>query len=92
MYNISQYSYKQAKKLNVIIKPSRLKNKKIDVYSKDGCKLASIGDKRYYDYSTYLLIYGKQYADQRRRLYKLRHIKDRNKKGSPGFYADQILW
>lgn len=31
-------------------------------------------------------------AKQRRKLYKLRHQKDRTKKGSPGFYADQLLW
>ena len=92
MYNISNYSYKQAKKLNVIIKPSRLKNKKIDVFSKDGHKIASIGDKRYYDYPTYLQIYGKQYAEFRRKLYKQRHIKDRNIKGTAGYYADKILW
>lgn len=92
MYNISNYSYRQAKRLNVIIKPSRLKNKKIDVYDKYGNKLATIGDKRYNDYPTYLKTYGKQYADYRRKLYKLRHRNDRFKKGSAGFYADQILW
>jgi len=35
---------------------------------------------------------GKEYADERRRLYKMRHEKDRNKVGSPGFYADKLLW
>jgi hypothetical protein len=35
---------------------------------------------------------GKAYADERRRLYKIRHSKDRNVKGSDGYYADKLLW
>ena len=35
---------------------------------------------------------GKAYADERRRLYKIRHSKDRNVRGSDGFYADKLLW
>ena len=39
-----------------------------DVYKNDEY-IASIGDKRFYDYPTYLINNGKQYADERRKLY-----------------------
>ena len=90
MYQITDYSYKQAEKLGVDIKPSKNKNKKIDVF-KDGNKLASIGDKRFLDYPNYLKE-DKSLAEQRRKLYKIRHEKDRKIKGSAGFFADKILW
>jgi hypothetical protein len=90
-YHITQYSYNQAEALGVIIKPSNRKNKKIDVYKND-VKVASIGNKNYNDYPTYLKEKGKAYADQRRKLYKIRHEKDRKKAGSNGYYADKILW
>jgi hypothetical protein len=41
----------KAKELGVTIKPSTQLHKKIDVY-KNGRKIASIGDKRYKDYTT----------------------------------------
>jgi len=88
MYNIKQYSYDRAKKLNVTIKPSANKNKKIDVY-KNGEKVASIGDINYSDYPTYIQNKGKQYADKRRALYHQRHEKDNGKNGK---YAREILW
>ena len=53
MYVIKKYSYDQAKKLGVTIKPSENKNKKIDVF-KDGNFICSIGDSRYKDYPTFL--------------------------------------
>ena len=71
-YKILPYSYQQAEKLNVTIKPSKKKNKKIDVY-KNGEYIASIGDARYNDYPTYILNDGKKYADERRKLYYKRH-------------------
>ena len=75
----------RASALGVIVKASALKHKKLDVYSKDGKKLASIGDKRYSDFL--------QHGDkERRRLYKVRHQKNRTVKGTPGYYADKILW
>jgi hypothetical protein len=36
--------------------------------------------------------FGKKIADERRRLYKIRHKKDRSVKGSAGYYADKLLW
>ena len=92
MYKITPYSYDQAKKLNVSIKSSKTKNKKIDVFDRDNKKLASIGDIRYKDYPTYILEKGKNYANERRRLYRIRHKKDLNIIESPGYFANKILW
>lgn len=89
MYNISDYSQKQADKLGVTIKPSTKKGKKIDVMS--GNKIISIGALGYKDYPAYLKI-DKRLATERRRLYKLRHEKDRNVPGSAGYFADKLLW
>jgi hypothetical protein len=91
-YQIKQYSYKNAKRLGVTIKPSRVKGKKIDVFDKDGKKLASIGALGMNDYPTFIKKAGKAFADSRRKAYKMRHEKDRHVKGTAGYYADQILW
>jgi hypothetical protein len=88
---ISLYTISQAKKLNVTVKPSTNKNKKIDVF-KDNKKISSIGATGYSDYPTYIKTHLKEYADKRRVLYKLCHEKDRNKVGSNGYYADKLLW
>jgi hypothetical protein len=90
-YKITDYSYKKAKQLNVEIKPSKNKNKKIDVFKNDK-KIASIGAIGYFDYPTYLETkgFGLEYANERRKLYKQRHKKDLNSKN--GFYANKILW
>jgi hypothetical protein len=92
MYRIKPYSIRQATKLGVTIKPSRVKGKKIDVFDKKGNKLASIGALGYGDYPTFWEQKGKAFADEKRRLYKMRHEKDRKVRGTPGYYADQILW
>lgn len=91
-YRIKRYSYTQAKKLGVIIKPSTVEGKKIDVFNEKGDKLASIGAIGYGDYPTFVMLKGKEYADEKRRLYKLRHAKDRVIRGTAGWYADKILW
>jgi hypothetical protein len=91
MYRITEYSRQQAQKLNVDIKPSTKKHKKIDVYQQ-GKLVASIGDSRYLDFPNYVKLNGLAYAERKRSLYKMRHSKDRLKKNSPGFYADSILW
>ena len=90
-YSITNYTRSQAKKLGVVVKPSSVKGKKIDVF-KNGEKIASVGALGYSDYPTYMKTKGKAYADERRRLYKIRHAKDRNVKGSDGYYADKLLW
>ena len=91
MYSITNYTKEQAKRLGVSVKPSTNPKKKIDVFKND-IKIASCGDIKYNDYPTYITKYGKEYADNRRRLYKLRHNSDRKKEGTAGYYADNLLW
>jgi hypothetical protein len=80
-----------AQSLGVTIKPSTMKTKKLDVFKK-GVKVASIGATGYKDYDIHIRERGIEYANERRRLYKLRHERDRHKTGTAGFYADKILW
>ena len=91
-YKITNYTKRQAKKLGVEVKPSSVKGKKIDVFNKKGKKIASVGALGYMDYPNYIKKKGKKYADERRRLYKIRHKNDRNKSGTNGYYADKLLW
>jgi hypothetical protein len=91
-YYITPYTKRQAKKYGVVIKPSRVSGKKIDVFDKSGKKLASVGALGYGDYPTFMRKKGKEYADSRRKMYKIRHQKDRHKRGTPGFWADKLLW
>jgi hypothetical protein len=95
-YKILPYSFRKAKELGVVIKPSSNALKKIDVF-KNGKKIASIGARGMNDYPTYLDkeekgYYPKGYAKGRRKLYKQRHEKDRHVMGTNGWYADKILW
>jgi hypothetical protein len=95
-YKILPYSFRKAKDLGVVIKPSSNPLKKIDVF-KNGKKIASVGARGMNDYPTYLEKekkgkYEKGYANKRRMLYKQRHQNDRMKVGSNGYYADKILW
>ena len=62
MYQITDYSYRQAKILGVEIKPSTNKTKKIDVF-KNGEKIASIGAIGYKDYPTFIKEKGIHYAN-----------------------------
>ena len=90
-YKIKTYTKNQAKKYGLKVKPSKVKGKKIDVFKGDK-KVASVGATGYNDYPTWMQKKGKKYADERRRLYKIRHKNDRNKRGTPGWYADKLLW
>jgi hypothetical protein len=97
MYKITKYSFEQAKKLGVTIKPSNNQEKKIDVFNKRGEKIASIGALGMGDYPTYMRLekegkVEKGTAVKRRKLYKQRHESDRHTKGTNGFYVDKILW
>jgi len=91
MYKISEYTRKQAEKLNVKVKPSKKKNKKLDIY-KNGDYILSVGDSRYKDYPFYIKKNGIEYANERRRLYKIRHAKTRGVVGSASWFADNLLW
>lgn len=91
-YKITNYTKERAKQIGVIVKPSENKDKKIDVFNKDGEKLASVGAKGMLDYPSYIREKGLEYAKKRRALYKERHEKDRHQKGTAGWYADKLLW
>ena len=91
-YKITNYTKARARKLGVIVKPSTRKGKKIDVFSKDGKKLASIGALNMMDFPNWKIAKGIKFAKERQRLYKIRHQKTRTKVGTPSFYADQLLW
>jgi len=97
-YHITNYTYKQAKRLGVVVKPSTKKDKKIDVYKTDKKnkktlkKIASVGAAGMNDFPTYIQKRGLTYAKTRRRLYKMRHEKDRHVKWSHGWLADKLLW
>ena len=95
-YKIKTYTKNQAKKIGVTVMSSKTKGKKIDVF-KNGKKVASVGAIGYKDYPTYLELekkgkIPKGTANQRRKLYKIRHKNDRNIKNSNGYYADKLLW
>jgi hypothetical protein len=95
-YNITQYTKEMAKAIGVTVKPSSVKGKKIDVF-RNGKKVASVGAIGYGDFPTFLELErkGKKpkgFADKRRKLYKIRHDKDRHKIGTNSYYADKLLW
>jgi len=87
MYEITPYTKARAKQAGLEVKPSTKRGKKIDVY-KDGEYLASVGALGYSDYPSYLREAGKQVAEERRRLYHLRHTKDT----LPERLASYLLW
>ncbi len=81
-YNIAK---KKAQKIGVVVKKSTRKNKKLDVFNKDGKYLKSIGDINYEDFTIHK-------DPVRRKNYKKRFEKSRHKKGTASYFADQILW
>lgn len=90
-YTITNYTFLQAKKLGLTVRPSSNKTKKIDIF-KQGKKIASVGAAGMNDYPTFMKLKGKKFAKTRRRLYKMRHEKDRHIKWSRGWLADKLLW
>ena len=80
-----------AQKLGVMIVPSSNLRKKLDVY-RNGKKISEIGATGYLDYDGYLRKEGLAYANDRRRLYRARHWRDINRKGTAVYYANKILW
>lgn len=91
VYEISNYTKQQARKLGVQVRPSKSPKKKLDVFQ-NGKKIASVGAIGFLDYPSYIKKFGPNVARNRRKAYKIRHAKDRKKKGSPGYFADQLLW
>jgi hypothetical protein len=100
-YKITEYTYRQAKRIGVEIKPSSDPRKKVDVY-KDGELIARIGGVRangvpYLDYPTILQgerlgKYPRYTSSVRRSLYKKRHAKDIRTEWTPGWLAWNLLW
>jgi hypothetical protein len=88
MYVITPHTKAQAKQAGLEVRPSTRKGKKLDVYD-DGKYLATIGALAYSDYGTYLKEEGKEVADERRRLYHIRHRKNT---GLAGRLASFLLW
>jgi hypothetical protein len=75
MYVILPYTKEKAKQLGLTVLPSTKVGKKLDVF-KNGKLIASIGDINYKDYPMYLKEDGPAVANERRRLYRLRHTKN----------------
>ncbi len=90
-YQIKPAQRSRASAIGVSIKPSKLKNKKLDVFKGDK-KVASIGYLGMGDFETFKKTKGLEFANKRRKAYKSRHQKTRTKVGTPSYYADKILW
>jgi hypothetical protein len=91
-YTISKYTKKKAKQLDVQVFPSENPKYKIDVYDKRGLYMFSGGARGMLDYPSYMRIEGKAYADERRRLYRIRHKKELEAEGTRGWYIARLLW
>ena len=91
MYKITEYTRKQANKYGLVVKPCIDGVHKINVFKSEKL-IASVGGLGYSDYPTYTKTHGKEYADGRRRLYKIRHERDRHVKWSRGWLSDVLLW
>lgn len=89
-YVVTQRTKDQAKRLGVVVRPSANPRKKVDVY-RDSRRVATVGQAGAKDYPMYLKE-SKTLAEERRRLYKVRHEKYRHKEGTPAWYADRLLW
>ncbi len=94
-YKIKPLQIRKAKVLNLTIKPSSNKKKKLDVFNSKGEKVGSIGAIGYMDYASYIERDGKKKADERRKLYLKRHAREAEEKDGKktnSFYAKKILW
>jgi len=89
LYRIRPRTKQIARRLGVHIQPSQKPDKKIDVLLPN--KTISIGQRGAMDYPQWLER-DKETADIHRKRYEQRHERDRHKKGTAGFYADQLLW
>ena len=92
LYDITDYTKKQAKKLGLIIFPSDNPKYKLEIYGSNGLFLFYGGDPDYSDYSTYIKTHGIDYANERRRLYQIRHKKEIDNIGSRGYVISKLLW
>jgi|TARA_R100000149_G_C5873991_1_gene137716 hypothetical protein len=86
-YNSKEYlreAKRKAKRIGHNVEYSKKKDKKLDVFKGDK-KVASIGARGMNDFI--------QTGDKEaRKRYKARHERYRNKKNTPSYFADKILW
>jgi hypothetical protein len=102
VYKILKGTYKRAKELGVKIFPSDNPKKKIEVYDWNGVFITYIGDAKYLDFHYYMEmekqgLLPEGYAEDRKRLYHLRHRNEPKKLGdeylgSAAYYAKELLW
>ena len=93
MYTIDPYTYNQAEKIKVIVKPSKKANKKIDVFdARDEQYITSVGDIRYGDYPTYLRTRGEEYANKRRKAFHKRFKTENITPYTNIYYSAKLLW
>jgi len=92
-YRVTNYTKEQARKYGLTVEPSRVKGKKISVYKGDEY-LGSVGAIGYGDFPSFKLKYGPEYANERRRLYHMRHQHENgyNEKYSNSWLAKTLLW
>jgi hypothetical protein len=96
-YVITKEIRERAKQAGVVVKPSAKKDKKLDAFDKKtGEFQASFGQAGANDFHLWKDAKGKAYADERRRLYHLRHknegAKVRGGKLTASYLAKKILW
>jgi len=91
-YNISPYTYKKARALGLRVYPSDNPRYKIKVYDEEGEFICYGGSPKYSDYPHYIKSHGLDYANERRRLYRIRHAKEIADVGSRGWIINELLW
>jgi hypothetical protein len=96
-YPITTEIKARASKAGVIVKPSNKKDKKLDAFDKKTGKFqTSFGQAGAKDYHLWKDTKGKTYAEERRRLYHIRHKnegpKEKNGKLTASYLAKKILW
>ena len=78
-YTITPHTFERAREVGLEVRPSTRKGKKLDVFVGNldprftGQYVDSVGALGYSDYGTYLATEGAAVADNRRRLYRIRH-------------------
>lgn len=98
-YIIRDWTKKQANKLGLQVFPAQNDKNKIEVYDENGVYVASVGALGSGDYAQYLHMeqqgqLDKGYADERRRLYHLRHRMEKgwNEPMTRSWLAKKLLW
>ena len=92
MYDIQPYTFKRAKELGVMVKPSKNPKYKIDIFDLKGNYMYSGGLPSYSDYPHFLKNKGKEFADERKRLFLIRHKKETKVPHSRGWFIANLLW